>query len=362
MITFWVNRAGSAGISRYCHSRGHGIADRIRAESYEDIATDVRLHSGPHIFSAIDQLTPAQREIVAHLWNCHAESVPSAVRLNDPRRVLLRFALLKELHERGVNSFAVYPATEPEAIRQYPVFVREYRRHNGPRTTLLESRLAVERALVGLTLRGVRRRDLMIVEFCDTRDRDGLFRKYAAYKVGPTILPCHVLRSHRWWAKSTSHIPDEAGIHEEARYVQDNPHREWLQRVFDIAGIDYGRIDYGIRNGSPQVWEINLNPTLGTGASNKRNAALTPALRELREQYRFAFHQRLQAAFVALDGAAAGEACSARVDPALIERARAEMTERKRQARGLKWLLAVPDALRVGEPVRAAYFKLFPRR
>ena len=93
-----------------------------------------------------------------------------------------------------------------------------------------------------------------------------------------------MLRSTRWFTKSSGNLPDEAGVREEADYVQANPHDEWLRRVFDVAGIDYGRVDYGILDGVPQVWEINLNPTLGTGTCRGRRAALSPALRELREQ------------------------------------------------------------------------------
>ena len=32
--------------------------------------------------------------------------------------------------------------------------------------------------------------------------------------------------------------------------------------MFQIAGIDYGRIDYSMLDGEPQVWEINTNPTV----------------------------------------------------------------------------------------------------
>jgi hypothetical protein len=31
-------------------------------------------------------------------------------------------------------------------------------------------------------------------------------------------------------------------------------------RIFDRAGITYGRIDYGLLSGRIQVWEINTNP------------------------------------------------------------------------------------------------------
>jgi hypothetical protein len=46
------------------------------------------------------------------------------------------------------------------------------------------------------------------------------------------------------------------------------------------------------------VWEINLNPTIGSGAGRSKPDAMPPDLRMLRESGRGAFHSRLMAAFV----------------------------------------------------------------
>jgi hypothetical protein len=362
MVSFWVNRAGSGGIRRYRESRARGIADRIQPIMYDDIGPVVRLSPGPQIFAAIDQLTPAQRRVAADIHDRHAYAFPSAIRLNDPRRVSLRFELLHRLHAEGINSFAVYPAREFEAVRRFPVFVREVTRHNGPRTSLLESRRAIERALLGLKLRGHLMRDLMIVEFCDTSDSDGLFRKYAAYRIGNAILPCHLLRSRRWWAKSSSNLPNEEGIREETEYVRSNPHLDWLRRVFDVAQIEYGRVDYGLRHGVPQAWEINLNPTLGSGSYGTRHASLGPELKQLREECRVTFHQRLQAAFVAVDGSADASSIDVSVERGLLNQIHIELTRQQRRTHLMRWLRALPDALRLGGPLRAAYYRFFPRR
>ena len=362
MITYWVTQAASGGLQRYLEGRGRPVADRFHTALYDSVDGALRLLPGPQIFSDFDRLTAAQLELATELWECHARALPDAARLNDPRRVRLRFDLLTQLHDCGINAFRVYAADAYEDVRNFPVFVREKNRHNGPRTPLLDSARAIERALTGLKLRGHRTSDLMIVEFCNTVSADGLFRKYAAYKVGDTILACHVLRSTRWLTKSSGHLADEAGLREEAEYVQTNPHGQWLRRVFDIAGIDYGRVDYGILNGVPQVWEINLNPTLGSGAYRGRRAALSPALRERREESRTAYHQRLQAAFVALDRNSDREHVEVEIAPTLLERLRGELARRQRRERTWQWLRSLPDSLRVGTPVRAAYYRLFPRR
>jgi hypothetical protein len=51
-------------------------------------------------------------------------------------------------------------------------------------------------------------------------------------------------------------------VAEETQYLSENPHLEQLRRIFEIAKINFGRIDYGCVNGKVQVWEINTNPNL----------------------------------------------------------------------------------------------------
>ena len=53
----------------------------------------------------------------------------------------------------------------------------------------------------------------------------------------------------------------------------------WLRRVFAVAGVDYGRVDYGVLDGVPQVWEINLNPTIGRPAGWPQKRAQSPESR-----------------------------------------------------------------------------------
>ena len=142
----------------------------------------------------------------------------------------------------------------------------------------------------------------MIVEFCDASGPDGLFRKYAAFKVGPHIIPSHVFSSHEWTrevANGTSRLSTACarGCSSSTRI----PMAPGSRRVFDLAGIDYGRIDYGVAGGVPQVWEINLNATLGRAEGQSRHTGLDPALKALRDSGRDIFHAQLRSAFLALD-------------------------------------------------------------
>ncbi len=357
MISFWVTQDGSFGLRQYRENRGRVIADRFQTYVYDQIGEVVRLPGGPQIFSALDRLTDGQKEIVARIWDEHAGVAPNALRLNDPRRVLLRFPLLTRLHQEHINSFRVFRASHLDEVDQFPVFVRDMHDHSGPRTGLLKTRSDVARALHALRLRGHRQRDLMIVEFCDISDADGLFRKYAAFKVGDRIIACHVFASHHWSVKSRHNEPTEDSVREGMRYVDDNPHEEWLSRVFAIAGTDFGRVDYGMANGVPQVWEINLNPNIGRGTGEQRHKALSPALKRLREDGREAFHAKLRAAFVALESGGDGSEVIVTFDRALLDRLNSEATAEQRRRRILRWLQHRP----VLSPLRAIFAKLVPR-
>src|SRR4029453_4828745 len=124
VISYWVTEKGSFGIRGYRENLGQPVADRFTAHLYEQIGPVVRFAGGPQIFSALDQLTGSQRRVVAAIWDAHARAAANAPRLNDPRRVLLRFPLLRSLYDRGLNSYRVYRSIDVKDISRFPVFVR----------------------------------------------------------------------------------------------------------------------------------------------------------------------------------------------------------------------------------------------
>jgi hypothetical protein len=110
---------------------------------------------------------------------------------------------------------------------------------------------------------------LLVVEFCDTKDEHGIYRKYSAYKIRDRVVPRYVECSRDWMVKWDWRIFDRVRADEEIRYLETNPHDAWIREIFEVAGIDYGRVDYGVLDGIPQVWEINTNPTIGRGPGPK---------------------------------------------------------------------------------------------
>ena len=360
MIAFWVH-AGTVGLIRdYRSHRGRAIADRIETLMYEEVGPDVRFPTGPQVFMALDQLTDVQREIAVRIWDAHATAAPSIPRLNDPRRVLLRFDLLTTLYREGVNSYRVYHTNQVDDVERFPVFVRHIFDHDGPVTRLLTTRKDLVRALRTLRLRGRSLRDHMIVEYCDASGPDGLFRKYAAFRVGSRIIPCHLFTSREWSVKAGQDDVTERGLDDALTYFEENPHAAWLRRVFEVARIDYGRVDYGVCGGVPQVWEINLTPTLGHASGRSRHANLPSDLKRRREASRQTFHDRLMSAFLTLDERGIDEWAHATIDESLMTRLRAEEVQTRRRQRALAWLRGLYHNPTLGRPVRA-FYSLFPR-
>jgi len=204
--------------------------------------------AGTFIFSDIERLGRRATRRAARLH----ETVTGAGcnTLNHPLRSLRRYKLQKAL----ANDFRVFrPHEIPEDLR-YPVFLRIENDHQGSLTPLLENAEAVRKARKKFP-------KALLVEFLDTRSGDGYFRKYAAMRIGPQIIPRHVLFSEKWVVKEPKIVTD-ALVREELEYVLGNPHEKELLEVFERAEIEFGRIDYSVYEGRLQIWEINSNPTL----------------------------------------------------------------------------------------------------
>ena len=238
---------------------GRTLPDCLRVMSYADLMRVRTLPAGTYVFCDIDGLSRADAEnsarVAAHLA---AQGVRT---LNHPLRSLKRYELLRRLREEGINRFEVYHATEARWPARYPVFVREaarYTPHLGP---LLTSREELEAELAARLAAGQSRDDTLIVEFCDTADVRGVYRKYSAFVVGGRVVPAHIVFSKDWVAKGID-LHDEHLLAEERRFIETNPHAAELRRVFALAAIDFGRVDYALLDGAMQVWEINTNPWL----------------------------------------------------------------------------------------------------
>ena len=240
MIYYLVTRAHAYTVAAFVQGWGKALAGRILVAPYDAPLSGEKLpEGGTYVFSDLDRLSAGERERLGVVCDGLKGHV-----LNDPRRSLLRYELLRSLHEAGVNAFNAYRPGETPV--RFPVFLR-------PESGFLKVAPQLHDTLTHVP------DGQMAVEFCDTADDAGVYRKYGAYVVGDRIVPRHVFFSRDWLVKGAD-LRDPGYLAEELDYVRENPHAAPLLEICRMAHIQWGRVDYSLLDGRIQVWEINTNP------------------------------------------------------------------------------------------------------
>ena len=262
---------GFDGPLRNLIARWNGALARcLRVATYQSLLVRRQVPAATYVFSDFERVPSSDMAGVVALWDTLRAS-SSAHLVNDPRRVRLRFPLLRGLFEQGLNDFNVYRADENLSIVRFPVFVRCEHDHGGPRTALLTTRRTLDEALDRLRANRAWRSQLLVTECSADAGDDGLFRKYGALLVNGRVVPWHVIASRTWLVKGASRVMNDRIREEQHRYVADNPHQDQIREVFAAAHIEYGRIDYAVIAGRLRVYEINTNPAIG-GAGRRRHS------------------------------------------------------------------------------------------
>jgi len=240
--------------------RGSGI--RALPLSWEELFARPLAPRGTYVLTDFDRLSPAELEAAAQIAARLRDAELTV--LNDPGAFLPRDALLRRLHRAGINGFTLWRPAEGERPDRFPVFLRTIAAHRGPLSDLLHDPDAAEAALSDARAKGHPIRDLAFIEYAAQPEPEtGVFRKYSAFRIGPAYLPSSSVGDTAWVAKmGVKGLASEADFIREYQQMLDNPHRDLARRVFDVAGMDWGRIDFGFVDGAPQVYELNTNPTL----------------------------------------------------------------------------------------------------
>jgi len=314
------------------------FADRFRVIDFEQLPVMRRFERGTYVIAGIERATPAMKTLIASVCD-QLDAAGGSRILNWPTRTLGRFELLSRLYAAGKSDVRVARANDDLHSLRYPVFIRSERAHDGNLSGLLERPSAVRAALGALLLEGHSLHDLMVIEFCSTADAQGVYRKYAAYNLGGRILGRSLNAGRQWMLKlETSDFTREL-VMEDQRYVMENPYAEQLAEVFRLANIDFGQIDFSIKDGRVQPWEINLNPTIGRGV--KPGGGLGPReLWPIRSQTRELFFDRFRAAWIELDSISANAApVEVTFDSALAQAAARQRPAETRLRRVVRTLL-----------------------
>jgi hypothetical protein len=252
---------------------------------------------GHYVFTDFDRLTSYEIQAAEVMARRLVELVPQAKVLNRPALVLERFALLRRLADAGLNDFSAYRIDSGDMPRRYPVFVRLEDDCQKPDTPLLHSESELRAALAALRASGLPVKRRIAVEYCAEKGTDGHFRKYGVFRIGDRLVPHHLFHNRDWYikreARQRSPEADDPFAPEIAAFLEDQADAGAVMHRFDLAAIDYGRIDYGIVGGRLQTYEINTNPVVP--------ARKTPAVTEQAWHRRMLFRQRFFGAFAALD-------------------------------------------------------------
>jgi hypothetical protein len=216
---------------------------------------------GNYVFTDIDRLSGYEIDAAAEIARSVARAAPSALISNPPHRVLNRYRLLRRLHESGVNSFNVWRLDEERAPTAYPVFIRREQDALGPESPLLHDEGEYRAAVAALQAAGKGLTGRIAVQFLPSADQDGTYRKYGAFCLRGRVVPQHLMRAKSWVVKRDTRDGPEELTEEEERYARENPHADQIRRIFALAEIDFGRVDYCVVNGRVEVFEINTNPT-----------------------------------------------------------------------------------------------------
>lgn len=259
MIFYLSTRKHSYTIVDFLAGPGKSLAKRIAPISYREFRELKTLPYGTWIFSDVDRLSGSQSvEILPHWRALKDAGVPV---LNDPINSMRRYELLRALHEAGSNDFDAYMFTEHRRPKRFPVFVRKAADHGGAHSDLLPDQAALDAELARLDAENVWPGDKLIVEFIETADEAGIRRKYAALRIGDRLIPRQILHSREWVIKRHD-LHDPEFVAEEIDYLAKGKDAERLMAIFDLANMQFGRIDYAFANGRLQVFEINANPTI----------------------------------------------------------------------------------------------------
>ncbi|HAV12259.1 MAG TPA: hypothetical protein DCX06_02020 [Opitutae bacterium] len=263
----------------------------FQALNYDSLFLKRKLPQATYIFTDLDRLGAWELEMAARICRCLKQG--GAQVLNNPASVLLRFHMLRRLEKEGINQFGVYRPAMGELPKRYPVFIRRDRFHSGMLSDALEDAQQVQTELSKLMDQGHPLTNLMIVEFATEPEPEGYYKKLSVYRIGDHYLrDTAVIQNECIVKMGTDGIATEANFEDELSNIHSVPHEELVRKTFEIAHIEYGRIDLGRWQGKPQVYEINTNPSISFNADGP-----SPA----RNKSRQLFEQNFKAALEALD-------------------------------------------------------------
>ena len=274
MIFYVATERFSSTIRRFLKHHGKALGGCLTSLTWEELFFERAGPVGHYIFTDFDRLSRYELDCAAAFALALEKTTPDARVLNHPLRALERFPLLAKLYEAGINDFTVTRLESGGRPPKYPAFIRAEDGYGGAEIDLVHDDTEFDSALVDMRRRGLPLRGRVAIGYAAERSPNGMFKKFGAFNIGGSILPHHLMYGRTWVVKSHVNETDwikrrddqyrftAGAVMEEMEYVRNNPHQKVLAQAFALAGIDFGRADYGVVDGRVQVYEINTNPSL----------------------------------------------------------------------------------------------------
>jgi hypothetical protein len=262
VLLFLVTSHDAKPFGPFLRTWGARIQSKIRFLRYEELFnSDSMPGAETYVFTDLEQLTAESLRMAAQVADqlVTAETAPTI--LNHPAKVMLRYELARTLHERGINPFQAYRVLLTRTPDRFPVFLRFEHEHDGPASPLLWSQRELDQKLLRAYVRGYDLSSLLMVEFQDTSDERGIFRRYTVYVIGDELIVGNLAFAPDWVVKYSGEFTEEQ-LAEQRAALSSQAHDAVLSEIAQLAGVGWGRFDYALVDGRVCIWELNTNPTL----------------------------------------------------------------------------------------------------
>ncbi len=263
MLAFVTCGAHQYTVRDVLETRSSAFQGCVMVLSYRDFLSFESLPVADYILVDLERIDDRVIGAAAKRVEDLRRAVPGLKVLNTPEVGLRRLAVSQRLVAAGINEFRVAPIAAIPADLRFPVFVRRLDDHDGPLTGMLASREEMDAAIARLRKNDASDADLAVTEFVDTRDAEGRHRKLSYFRVGERYFPGAMNWSADWVCKGVAGEAETDVMRaERMTFLTGNPHEAIMRPVFEAAGLSYGRADYAMIDGRPQVFEINTNPMI----------------------------------------------------------------------------------------------------
>lgn len=264
MINFVTTRSHAYTLRHLVRQLGNA-----RRWSYERLFRQKQLRAGTWIFTDHERLSGFEIELAAKVANRLEQG--GAKVLNHPAHVRGRYELLKALHAAGINRFSAWRCECHPKPNSFPVFIRNEFDHLSSDLELIADQQALDARLARMRQDGIPLAGKLVIEYAGQEVAPGVWQRFATYRVGNQLIAHHNAVDFGWVAKDVkdkdrllSHPMLPTFVENERRFVTGNLYEDVLRQAFDLAGIDYGRADFSLVDGRPQIFEINTNPAHGS--------------------------------------------------------------------------------------------------